>query len=76
MQSMVKVTKAGGITIPAYFRKRENVFPGDVMELSVSGGVFTIKPYVNQCVFCGSHNNLLGVKGKYVCSKCRKEIVR
>lgn len=76
MKSVVKVTKAGSITIPVYFRRKEGIQPGDVLNMDANGGEIRFTKYLDECVFCGSTKDLESYNGKSICKKCKGGLTR
>ena len=76
MKTTVKVTKSGAVTIPAFIRRRENVAPGDIFELSADGEVIEFTRIIDKCIYCGDTKGLENVLGKCICSRCYKKLVK
>lgn len=65
-----RVSKSGGMTIPAQLRRSLNIQKGDGFEIVESNGELTLKPYQPRCVFCDSQTDVIKYKGKHVCPVC------
>ena len=63
----------GRIVLPMEIRKTFNINPGDPLEIFISeeGGI-VFKPCKNDCIFCGSTQDVVLFKEKCVCKKCVK----
>lgn len=68
-----KISSHGSINIPAAMRREMGIQGGDPMEVSLEGGMVTVKPYRPRCIFCGTNEDVNWMlHGKYVCEECRQ----
>lgn len=71
-----KISKSGGLTIPADFRRDFNYVPGDAVDINMVDGKLIIAPHTPRCIFCGGVHKLGKYKGKDVCMECVTLLVR
>lgn len=68
-----KINNGGGICIPARMRAELGLQAGQAMELlPQEDGNILIKPYEYACIFCGSKDVVVTLKGKGVCKECEQ----
>lgn len=66
-----EIDSVGRIVIPMQFRKELGILePGSKLELFCDGKQIVAKKAVNDCVFCGSNDDLIELDGKYICTLC------
>lgn len=71
-----KVTKSGGVSIPAQVRRKLGIQSGDAMELELTKeNQIKIKPYNLRCYFCETDVNVYDFHGKGICENCCEKIV-
>jgi len=69
-----RVSKLGVIILPAELRKLLDL-SGSSVAFFVDGSSIVLKKYEPaSCVFCDSAKDVVGYRGKYVCSGCLNEI--
>ena len=69
-----KISKLGVIIFPAELRKLLDL-SGSSVAFFVDGSSIVLKKYEPaSCVFCDSAKDVVGYRGKYVCSVCLKEM--
>lgn len=72
-----KVTKSGGVSIPAQVRRTLGIQPGDAMELEVTEeNLIKVKPYNLRCCFCETDEEVYDFHGKGICKSCCEKIVK
>lgn len=65
----------GRVVIPVEFRNLLDLKPGDPVEIILKSDTVEIKKFTEAtCVFCGSRRGLKEYKGKYICSRCLKNL--
>jgi len=69
-----KVDELGRIVLPIELRRTLNIEIKDPLEIYVDGDSVMLKKYQPACVFCGSSDEVVQVKGKNICAKCIKEL--
>ena len=75
MDRYKKITRAGGVSIPAEVRRAYGIEGGERVNIAVNAkGVIEIKRIVGSCVFCQSDESLVVYKGRYICKTCQGEI--
>lgn len=66
-----KLTSKAGITVPKALRADLGWQPGMAVDLSgTEDGALIIKPHIDLCRFCGTHENVHKYKDTCVCSAC------
>lgn len=68
--SIRKIDNLGRIVIPRDFRKALEISDWDELHLSLEGSTVVIKKATDQCTFCGSEENLISFKDKFICKSC------
>lgn len=70
-----KVSSHGSINIPVAMRRELGIQGGDPMEVSLSNGKVTVKPYLPRCIFCETNDAAIvhGYRGKFICANCAAE---
>lgn len=71
-----KVDQLGRIVLPKSLRKRYLMNEGDPVEIFVSGDHIILERYRPKCVFCGSMDEVIEFKERYLCDDCIKEMNR
>lgn len=66
---------AGRLVIPRTMLEPANLEPGDIVELYAERDeddqpAIVIRRRTDKCVFCGGLDELVRVRGKFVCSTC------
>lgn len=69
-----KVDELGRIVLPIELRRTLNIEIKDPLEIYVDGDSVMLKKYQPACIFCGSSDEVVQVKGKNICTKCIKEL--
>ncbi len=71
-----KLSSHGSINIPVAMRREMGLQGGDPMEVSLEGGIVTVKPYAPRCIFCGTDENVTHrLHGKCICGNCASEVL-
>lgn len=71
MEHNKKITRAGGIAIPASMRREYGIEAGEKVNVSVNDqGVIEVKRIEGACLFCQANENLKQHQGRYLCDKC------
>lgn len=66
-----RVTKAGGISIPAGMRREMNIRTGDALDVETdAGGGIRLRPHLPRCVFCSGTEGVIRYMGKGICRGC------
>lgn len=68
------VDALGRVVIPIELRRTMGIKTDDSLEVFVDGQFIMLKKYEPSCVFCGSSDNIVQVKGKNVCADCLAEM--
>ena len=73
-KSYKAIDNLGGIVIPKDFRRELDLVEKDNVMLELQEGRIIITKAEPSCVICGSTENLMPCKGKYLCRDCAKDI--
>jgi len=69
-----KLTSKAGVTIPKAMRLHLGWDGGMAIDLQItSDGALLIKPHVDLCRFCGTHEDVLKHMGVCMCKNCVNE---
>lgn len=69
-----KITKAGGITIPADVRRNHNLFPGDAVDIASNGSQIVFTAHMDRCFICQDEHDVVNYEGKTFCQNCIKAL--
>lgn len=64
------VDALGRVVIPIELRRNMGIQTDDSLEIFVDGQYIMLKKYEPACIFCGSNDEIVQVKGKNICGKC------
>ena len=67
--------KVGRIVLPIELRQTLYIAEGDPLEIYTEEDKIILKKYNPCCIFCGSTEEMLSYKGKYICAECKKELM-
>jgi len=67
-----KITKFGGMTIPADIRRSANLLPGDAVDIDLQSGKIIITAHIPRCFICDSEHDVWNYQGKKICEACIK----
>lgn len=62
----------GRFTIPVAVRRRLGLVRGSAVEMYVRDGCLILRPWAPGCVFCGTEQELLRYRGRWLCVPCRR----
>ena len=68
------VDPLGRVVIPVELRRSLDIKTDDLLEVFVEGEYIMLKKYEKSCIFCGSTEGIVDVRGKNVCSTCIEEM--
>ena len=68
------VDALGRVVIPIELRRNMGIQTDDSLEIFVDGQYIMLKKYEPACIFCGSNDEIVHVKGKNICGKCIAEM--
>ena len=71
---LCKVDALGRIVIPVRLRRSMGLKTNDPLEVYTTEDAIVLKKYIPVCVFCGSEDELISYKSKYVCKSCAGEL--
>ena len=69
-----KIDKLGRVLIPKTLRTRFGFQVDDPIEVFTDGESIVLKKYRKRCAFCGSEENVIEFKEKYICKSCFDEL--
>jgi len=69
-----RVDELGRLVVPKELRRTMGIEEKDPMEIFTDGESIVIKKYVPGCLFCGSLEELVEHKGKFICPACIKAL--
>ena len=64
------VDALGRVVIPIELRRNMGINTDDSLEIFVDGQYIMLKKYEPACIFCGSNDEIVQLRGKNICSKC------
>ncbi|MGN1480789.1 AbrB/MazE/SpoVT family DNA-binding domain-containing protein [Porcipelethomonas sp.] len=64
----------GRIVLPKDIRKKLGMEIRSAVDVRVEDDKIIISKFHNECIFCGSQDDLTEFKDKYVCSECLKQL--
>lgn len=64
----------GRIVIPIELRRTFGISPKDSLEIYVENDKIILRKYEQNCSICGSSEDLIEFKDKYICEECQKEL--
>lgn len=71
MLNQKKISRAGGVTIPAHLRRELGLEAGEVMDIGYTNkGDIVLHRARGFCLFCKSDHDLIMYGGRFVCSTC------
>ena len=68
------VDALGRVVIPIELRRNMGIQTDDSLDIFVDGQYIMLKKYEPACIFCGSNDEIVQVKGKNICGKCIAEM--
>ncbi|MDE7433297.1 MAG: AbrB/MazE/SpoVT family DNA-binding domain-containing protein [Lachnospiraceae bacterium] len=71
--STKRIRKSGAIAIPIAMRRNLNIQPNDAVDVMEIDGNIVLKPSAPRCQFCSTQEELISIKGKYICEACITE---
>lgn len=68
-----RISSHGSVNIPVQMRRELGLEPRDPLEVSINkDGDIVLQQYVPRCVFCGGHEDVHRISGRYVCTSCAR----
>ena len=68
------VDPLGRVVIPVELRRNLDIKTDDLLEVFVEGEYIMLKKFEPKCIFCGSVEDVVEVRGKNVCKACIEEM--
>jgi transcriptional pleiotropic regulator of transition state genes len=68
------VDQLGRVVLPRELRKVFGLEPGTPVEVFVADNGIFLQKYESACTFCGSNENLIRYRGRWICSTCQGKI--
>lgn len=69
-----RVDELGRVVIPIEIRNQFNIVEKDPIEIYVDSSSIVLKKYEQNCIFCGTTENLVNYNNKLVCENCAKQL--
>ncbi len=71
-----KVDELGRIVLPIDLRRALDISEHDTLEIHTEGSAIVLRKKQRTCVFCGETQNTTEFRGRNICPRCRRELVR
>ena len=71
-----RLDELGRVVIPIEIRNKFGIVERDPIEIFVDGTNIVLKKFEENCIFCGTTNDLTEYKGKLLCAKCAEQIAK
>ena len=65
-----KIDELGRIVLPIELRRGLDISEKDALEIYVEEDKIVLKKYKQSCAVCGSDENIIEFKNKFVCADC------
>jgi len=65
-----KIDELGRIVLPMEIRRSLGIGEKDALEIYVEDEKIILKKYRQSCAFCGSDENIVEFKSKFICADC------
>lgn len=75
METVKKITKSGGITIPRGIRQETGLLPDVPVDIVTDEEGIRIFKHVPACFHCGSVDDVKSVCGVEICRECAKKMM-
>jgi len=69
-----RVDGLGRFVLPKELRKSLDIKQNDYLQIFLEGETIVLRKSQDQCILCGSNENLTDFHEKRVCSKCIEEL--
>ena len=69
-----KIDRLGRVLIPKTLRQKLDLAVDDPIEVFTDGDALVLKKYRKRCAFCGSEDDVISYKEKYICRACISEL--
>ena len=69
-----QIDELGRIVLPVELRRNLKIGRRDMLEIYVEEDKIILKKYNQSCVFCGTEDNVLEFKEKYICPDCLTQL--
>lgn len=77
MEYNKKMTRSGGVSIPAALRRDYGLEAGDRYNISIGKeGAVILKPTAGSCLFCKGDKDLKAYEGRQICRSCALELLK
>lgn len=70
-----EVDNLGRIVIPMGIRKRFELENDSLLEIFTEGDLLVLSKYSDKCIFCESEKGVSEFNGKFICEKCKNELI-
>mgnify|MGYP002519935195 FL=1 len=68
------VDPLGRVVIPVELRRSLDIKTDDLLEVFLEGEYIMLKKNEKKCIFCGSTEDIVDIRGKNVCNACIEEM--
>ena len=68
------VDPLGRVVIPVELRRSLDIKTDELLEVFLEGEYIMLKKNEKKCIFCGSTEDIVDVRGKNVCNACIEEM--
>ena len=68
------VDPLGRVVIPVELRRSLDIKTDDLLEVFLEGEYIMLKKNEKKCIFCGSTEGIVDIRGKNVCEACIEEM--
>ena len=69
-----KIDELGRIVLPIELRRGLGISEKDALEIYVEDEKIILKKYKQSCAFCGSDENIVEFKSKFICADCAGQL--
>ena len=64
----------GRVVLPIEIRRKMDINNGDYLEIFIDKNSIILQKYAKSCAFCGTQEDILEFKEKYICRDCLENI--
>ncbi|MGN0666429.1 MAG: AbrB/MazE/SpoVT family DNA-binding domain-containing protein [Huintestinicola sp.] len=69
-----QIDELGRIVLPVELRRNLRISKRDMLEIYVEDDKIILKKFNQSCVFCGTEDNVLEFKEKFICPDCLAQL--
>jgi len=71
-----RIDELGRVVIPVEMRRALDMSDREELEISVEGGCILLRRLHAGCVFCDGNKDVSVFRGKSVCAKCKRDLLK